>query len=557
VDNNRTDSFFHLIQNSRKGKLKIYLGYCSGVGKTWQMLQEAKHLKDNHIDIAAGLVETHNRKDTNALLSIFEIIPPKIVTYRGIEIVEPDIEKILERKPAVVLIDELAHTNVPGSRNARRHEDVEALLEAGIHVISTMNIEHLESLHETLEQAGGIKVKDRIPDRILEQAEEIVNVDIATIDLRKRLVTCKITLYDHLEAPVSGYFSTGYLEQLRETTLREVAALNDAKTRNKLPEKSSSNPDQLMVFLSSEILDNEAMLRYASKIAGRFNKKWYAVHVQTITEKPAIVDEEMQGLLDTTFTLARDLGATVFTFKGDDVIKTILQFAREYQVGEIIIGNDGRKPSIWNRFLGRKSIFEQLINACNEIRVTAFNSGKEEAFIISENPELQPESNKQRVSPGTHPPNEWKELVMNAPVVLLEEVMEKEKAFRQLLCECCIVNPEIDEKIAFNILLERENQGATFVGSEIAIPHARLENLKIPVIVIGVHKRGIYDRQSGNTARIIFMLLTPASDPNSHIRMLGVISRMASDTQWRNMMIHEAAKKEPVVGRQLITREPF
>jgi len=536
MDTNRADSFLRLIQQSQQGKLKIYVGYCAGVGKTWQMLQEARRLKDNGIDVVVGLVETHQRKETEALLSGLEIMARKSLHYRGIEITEMDIDAILQRRPSVVLVDELAHTNVPGSRNSKRYEDVEEILAAGIHVISTLNIQHIESLYETVEHATGVKVKERVPDRILGLADQLVNVDITTDDLRQRLSEGKVYVPGRMEAALSNFFRPENLEQLRELTLRELAAKLDAKRRNQLPDESASNPDQLMVCLSSKTQNCEMILRYASRIAGRLNRNWYAVYVQTLSDSPTNIDARVQRLLANTLALAQQLGATVFTYKGDDVVKTILQFAREYGVGHIIIGNSGRKLPWWQRIQGRQTIVERLISECREITVIVLDTREEGS------------AEKQKLfAPnifGIKQQNAWKEPVRNARVVLWESVIEKEEAFRQLLHECCIADPDIDEASALTALFEREKQGGTFIGQEIAMPHARVENLSKPVIVIGVNKIGIYDKESSNTARIMFLMLSPLSDPNSHIRMLGLISKMVSETQWRSMMLRAANKKE-------------
>ncbi|NMW20931.1 MAG: PTS transporter subunit EIIA [Chlorobiaceae bacterium] len=536
MESNRADSFLRLIQQSQQGKLKIYVGYCAGVGKTWQMLQEARRLKDNGIDVVVGLVETHQRKETEALLSGLEIMARKSLHYRGIEITEMDIDAILQRRPSVVLVDELAHTNVPGSRNSKRYEDVEEILAAGIHVISTLNIQHIESLYETVEHATGVKVKERVPDRILGLADQLVNVDITTDDLRQRLSEGKVYVPGRMEAALSNFFRPENLEQLRELTLRELAAKLDAKRRNQLPDESASNPDQLMVCLSSKTQNCEMILRYASRIAGRLNRNWYAVYVQTLSDSPTNIDARVQRLLANTLALAQQLGATVFTYKGDDVVKTILQFAREYGVGHIIIGNSGRKLPWWQRIQGRQTIVERLISECREITVIVLDTREEGS------------AEKQKLfAPnifGIKQQNAWKEPVRNARVVLWESVIEKEEAFRQLLHECCIADPDIDEASALTALFEREKQGGTFIGQEIAMPHARVENLSKPVIVIGVNKIGIYDKESSNTARIMFLMLSPLSDPNSHIRMLGLISKMVSETQWRSMMLRAANKKE-------------
>ena len=537
---NSTDSFLRLIQRSQKGKLKIYLGYSPGVGKTLAMLQEAERLHENGIDIVAGFVETHEREEFASLLSKLELIPRKKQIYRGIEISEMDIDAILKRQPSVVLVDELQHTNVPGSKNAKRYEDVEEILAAGIHVISTLNIQHLESLYETVEQVTGIKVKERVPDRLLSQAEQLVNVDITPDDLRQRLIEGKLFLPGHPGTLVSDFFKPESLEQLRELTLRELASQIDLKRRTQLADEFPSNPDQIMVCLSSNSLNCEALIRHASRIAGRLNKNWYAVYVQSLAETSPVPDEGSNRQVSDTMALARELGAAVFNYKGDDAVKTILQFAREYRVGHIIIGNSGGTLSLWQRMQGKKSVVERLIDECRDISVTVFDTRQGGASGSSQGNEEPLLIRKEMPGFDKLPQNEWKELVRNAKVIVLDGVVEQKKAFRLLLHECCMARPDIDEEEAWKRLLEREKQGGTYAGSEIGIPHARLDGLKQPAVIIGVSKSGVFDKESKNRARIIFLVLTPISDPNGHIKILGVISNMASDTQWRNAMLQEA-----------------
>ena len=537
---NSTDSFLRLIQRSQKGKLKIYLGYSPGVGKTLAMLQEAERLHENGIDIVAGFVETHEREEFASLLSKLELIPRKKQIYRGIEISEMDIDAILKRQPSVVLVDELQHTNVPGSKNAKRYEDVEEILAAGIHVISTLNIQHLESLYETVEQVTGIKVKERVPDRLLSQAEQLVNVDITPDDLRQRLIEGKLFLPGHPGTLVSDFFKPESLEQLRELTLRELASQIDLKRRTQLADEFPSNPDQIMVCLSSKSMNCEALIRHASRIAGRLNKNWYAVYVQNLAETSPVPDEGSNRQFSDTMALARELGAAVFNYKGDDAVKTILQFAREYRVGHIIIGNSGGTLSLWQRMQGKKSVVERLIDECRDISVTVFDTRQGGASGSSQGNEEPLLIRKEMPGFDKLPQNEWKELVRNAKVIVLDGVVEQKKAFRLLLHECCMARPDIDEEEAWKRLLEREKQGGTYAGSEIGIPHARLDGLKQPAVIIGVSKSGVFDKESKNRARIIFLVLTPISDPNGHIKILGVISNMASDTQWRNAMLQEA-----------------
>ena len=224
------------------------------------------------------------------------------------------------------------------------------------------------------------------------------------------------------------------------------------------------------------------------------------------------------------------------------MVKTILQFAREYRVGHIIIGNSGRKLSLWQRLLGRQTIIERLISECRGINVIVLDT-REEGVVQKTKLFSGFKGSLTAVSRSQYG---WKEPIRSAIVLLWESVLDKEEAFRQLLHECCLVNLGIDEVSAFKSLLEREQQGGTFVGAEIAIPHARLDNLNKPVLAIGVNRVGIYDPESGKTARIMFLMLSPQSDPDSHIRLLGAISKMAADSHWRNMMLDSRSKKEIV-----------
>ncbi len=367
----RADSFLRLIQRSQRGKLKIYVGYSPGVGKTWQMQHDALRLKESGIDVVVGFVETHG-EHSGASFSGVEIIAPKSLRYRGIEITEMDIDAILYRRPSVVLVDDLAHTNVPGSRNSKRYEDVEEILAAGIHVISALNIQYLESLNERVEQVTGVKVREQVPDRILALADQLVNVDISIDDLRKRLSEGKVYLPGRSEIVVSQLFRQENLEQLRELTLRVVAAQIESKRPDQPFDESLFTSDQLMVCLSSTCLNSEALLRYAARMAERLNKKWYVVSVQTFAEIPAMPDARLLPLHFSA--LAQQLGATVCAYKGDDVVATIRQFAREYRIGHIIIGKSGKKISLWQRIRGRKTLVERLIAECRGVSVIVLDS---------------------------------------------------------------------------------------------------------------------------------------------------------------------------------------
>src|SRR5882757_4630277 len=226
------DDFLSIIRQQQVGKLKIYLGPCPGVGKTFQMLVEGNRLKARGVDVVIGYVEPHERPETTAQIGALEIIPPRLSNYRGITLKEMDVDAILARKPTVALVDELAHTNAPDSKNRKRYEDVEDLMRAGINVISTVNIQHLESLYNFVEEATGVRVKERVPDEILTKADQIVNIDLPAEDLQERLQAGKIYPKERIEAALANFFTQKNLTRLREMTLTETANYLDRQQRD-------------------------------------------------------------------------------------------------------------------------------------------------------------------------------------------------------------------------------------------------------------------------------------------------------------------------------------
>src|SRR5512136_3144677 len=212
----RANSFLRMIRRGQRGRLKVYLGYCAGVGKTYQMLQEGHRLREEGIDVVIGLLETHGRSDIAKLAEGLEIVPRRRQEYHGVTVEEMDADAVLARKPQVALIDELAHTNVPGSGNPKRYQDVQDILAAGIHVITTMNVQHLESLYDTVEKAVGVKVRERLPDTVLTEADQIVNVDLTPEDLRKRLEEGKVYREDKIQTALENFFIQDNLAKLRE-----------------------------------------------------------------------------------------------------------------------------------------------------------------------------------------------------------------------------------------------------------------------------------------------------------------------------------------------------
>ena len=543
----RADSFLRLVRKAQRGRLKIYLGYCAGVGKTYQMLLEGQRFREDGIDIAVGLVETHGREETECLLQGLEVIPRRRLVHRGIEIHEMDLDAMIARRPGVVLVDELAHTNVPGSRNSKRYQDVEEILAAGIHVISTLNIQHLESLYDTVEQVTGVKVRERIPDRVVAEADQIVNVDITTEDLRRRLEEGKVYTTDRIETALTHFFKPSNLEQLRELTLRELAAQIDSRRRTPFADEVPSSPDQVMVCLSSRSPNSEALLRYASRLAGRLNRNWYAVYVQTSSESPTRIDSETQRVLSSALALAQQLGATVFTYKGDDVVKTILQFAKEYRVGHIVVGRSGKKLPLWKRLSGRATLVQRLVEEAKGTTVVVldtreFGNGpvtQMEKPVMEANRAIRPSvTARPAVSP-----------LKETAVLIWDEPLEKETAMRQLLSACCRQNSNVSEEEAWQALTQREQQGSTFLGEDVALPHARLAGIEHAVVGLGVAKQGVSERATGRSVQIVFLLLSPVSPPEVHVRYLSLISRLTQHALLRQELL--AARNAAEAGHVL------
>jgi two-component system sensor histidine kinase KdpD len=540
----RADAFLRMIRSSQRGKLKIYLGYVAGVGKTYEMLQEAHRLKKEGIDAVVGLVETHGRVDTAKLVEGLEVIPRRQIEYRGVVLEEMDIDAILARKPQIVLVDELAHTNAPGSRNAKRYEDVQEILDAGIHVISTLNIQHLESLYDIVEQATGIKVRERIPDAVLAEADQLVNVDLTYQDLQERLKEGKIYPKERIATALQNFFKKTNLDQLRELALREMAAHIDMRYHDRLQEEISATPDQVMVCLSSRGPNSEKLLRYASRLAGRLNRNWYAVYVQTPSEEPTTIEAATQRMLSDTLTLAKQLGAIVFTFKGEDIAKTILQIAKEYRVGHIVIGSPHKLP-FWERLLGRRSAVEQLIEDARGINIVVLNPSHEEhPSVIT----TQPSSSIKPAMEKILSPSEGLKELSLSHVISRESIIiwNKPLSKEELLCELAgLIWDEIkilSPALILDAVLEREKQGSTFLNEGVAFPHARLEGITKSFVAVGITRKGIADVVTEKPIECVFLILSPSSRPNDMIQILAFVSRAFRDRQlMKNLRIASTA----------------
>jgi two-component system sensor histidine kinase KdpD len=523
---NKADMFLRMIRRAKRGRLKVYLGYAAGVGKTYQMLLEGRRLRQEGIDVVVGLAETHGRVETERLLVGLEIIPRRRKEYRGIFVEEMDVDAVLTRKPQVALIDELAHTNVPGSRNEKRYQDVQDVLAAGIHVITTLNIQHFESLYDTVEKAVGVKVRERLPDSVIAEADQIINVDLSAEDLRERLKEGKVYTPERIEVALGHFFQGSNLEKLRELTLRELASQIDLRTRETSEEDESSAPDQVMVCLSSKGPNSEKLLRYASRLAGRLNRNWYAVYVQTPAEEPTMAEASTQQIISSTLTLAKQLGAIVFTYKGEDIVNTVLQFAREYRVGHIVVGSPGM-ISFWEKLRGRRGIVERLIQHAKGITVTVLDTRREE--IQEVRPVAEREAAPVFCETGSKASGELSlgSLISPERIVVWEKAITKEEVLQGLVGTIGQKDGTCDSAELLNAVLERERRGSTFFNEGVAFPHARVEGLSGSVVSLGLTRQGISDEPTDKPIELVFLVVSPARNPDEQIKILAAASRAA------------------------------
>jgi two-component system, OmpR family, sensor histidine kinase KdpD len=356
----RPEDFLEMLRRAKRGRLKLYIGFAAGVGKTYRMLEEAHALERRGVDVVLGFVETHGRAETAALIAGLPAVPRQALQYRGVTIEEMDLEAILERKPEITVVDEIAHTNVPGSRNRRRYQDVLALLDAGINVIGAFNIQHLESLNDVVQRVTGVAIRETVPDSFLKRADQVVNLDLAVEDLLERLQSGKIYAADKVPWALEHFFKDRHLATLRELALREVAESLDRGERRHTGEAARSEREahpggavtgRVMVCMSSIPTRASTLLRRGSRFAGRLNTDWFVVYVETPREAPHLIDAEAQRHLLANAESARELGAEVVHLKSDDPVAALLDFARSHGVGQIIVGRS-RAPW-WRQLLGR------------------------------------------------------------------------------------------------------------------------------------------------------------------------------------------------------------
>ena len=369
----KPELFLDLIRRQQRGRLKIYLGFAAGVGKTFDMLQEGNRLRRQGMDVVIGYIEPHGRPETVAQIGDLEQVPRRHIEYRGIVLEELDVDAVLARRPTIVLVDELAHTNAPGSRNAKRYQDVEEILRAGISVITTLNIQHLESLHDIVERATGVRVKERLPDYVVTMADQIVNVDLSAEDLRERLQAGKIYPAERIATALENFFTPEKLTQLRELAMEEIAFRLDRSRREDEQRggESASGSERLMVCLSSRSPHAAALLRKAARLADRLGAPWYAVYVQTPREDTERVDAATQRQVGNSLDLARQLGGTSLAFKGADLISTIAAFVKEYGITHVMLGRT-RRP--WFRRWFGQSVLDRMVQTIPGVDLTVVDN---------------------------------------------------------------------------------------------------------------------------------------------------------------------------------------
>lgn len=367
AERRRAEDFLELVERAKRGRLKLYLGFAAGVGKSYRMLEEAHALKKRGVDVVIGFIETHGRAETQALIRDLEVVPRRRVEYRGVVVEEMDLEAVLARRPQVALVDEVAHTNVPGSRHRKRYQDVLALCEAGINVICAFNVQHLESLKDLVERATGVVVRETVPDTFLKQADQVITLDLAVEDLLERLRAGKIYAPEKVSWALEHFFQDDNLKTLRELVLREVAeSVERSASKAKSPEKDGGRPavGKVMVCIASFSPRAAWLLRRGSRMAGRLSTDWYVVYVETPQEAPDRIDAAAQRHLHDNIAMARELGAEVVRLKGRDPVISILEFARSHAVGHIILGRS--QKARWKRYLGL-DVTQRLIDRATDI----------------------------------------------------------------------------------------------------------------------------------------------------------------------------------------------
>ncbi|HZY36576.1 MAG TPA: sensor protein KdpD [Mucilaginibacter sp.] len=360
------ERFLDLIKRSRRGKFKIYIGMSAGVGKTYRMLKEARSLQRNGIDVKIGYVETHKRAETEALIEGLNVIPRRKLFYKGKELEEMDLNAIINLHPEVVIVDELAHTNIEGSKNEKRWQDVMDILNAGINVISAINIQHIESLNEEVVGITGTPINERIPDKVLQMADEVVNIDLTADELVTRLKEGKI--YDMAKVPtaLNNFFQTERILQLRELALREVANQVERKIFTEVPKSIKVREEIFLACISTNDESARVIIRKSARLAAYYHSKWYVLYVQTSNESSDKINLASQRHLINNMKLAAQLGGEVLKIKSNNIARTIWETADKYEATTICLGKPHFK---FYQLVMKTAVFTQLLNKMSKTHI--------------------------------------------------------------------------------------------------------------------------------------------------------------------------------------------
>jgi two-component system, OmpR family, sensor histidine kinase KdpD len=333
-------------ENRSRGKLKVYIGMAAGVGKTMRMLNDAHHLRAGGVDVVLGFIETHGREETAAAILDLEVVPRKQIQHKGVTLDEMNLEAVLARKPDTVVVDELPHTNEAGSKNEKRWQDVEDILDAGIDVLTAMNVQHLEGVQDVVRSVAGLDIRERVPDRIIREADSVIVIDLPIRELRERMRAGKIYSGEQAQRALDHFFQEKTLLRLRELALLQTADYVDTETGG--PQVDDSGAIKIAVAIPFDPITARALLLRASRIAGRMNTRWYALYVRRARDHPERMSSQQHRQLADNVQLAMSLGASVISRESEDVVVAILDFIAREDISLLVVGKPTRKG-----FVGR------------------------------------------------------------------------------------------------------------------------------------------------------------------------------------------------------------
>jgi two-component system sensor histidine kinase KdpD len=361
------EDFLAIASRDRaRGKLKVYLGMAAGVGKTMRMLDDAHALRKQGIDVVLGYIETHGRAETAARIGDLEVIPRKQIEYKGTRLEEMDLDACLARQPDVLVVDELAHTNAPESKNEKRWQDVENILAAGISVMTAVNVQHLEGVQDVVRSATGIEIRERVPDRIVRQADSVIVVDLPVPELQERLRQGKIYPPEQAMRALQNFFRSEMLVRLRELALLQTADYSGRELP--LDATSAAGETRIAVAVPYDPVAAKALILRASRLAGRMNTKWYALYVRRSRDHPQRMSATQHRLMIENVQMAMSLGANVVTEESEDVVSTILDFVKKEHIGMLVLGQPSRRgivgrinPGIVDNLIERMRGFDVFV----------------------------------------------------------------------------------------------------------------------------------------------------------------------------------------------------